>query len=74
MQACDRCHAEPMWKVRWRPKPGPKFEHTFEGKFLLLEQYSRLLCRCSTASAYQPIPGVEPPQMEWTVIPTKKPR
>lgn len=64
---CATCHSRAEYVHRWRPIVDPDHRYqrvlSADGLFLMLEPYSRLLCKCAAPCAYSPIEGVETPMM-----------
>lgn len=62
---CAGCQSRAEWRDRWRPKVDRLHRRVLidGNRYMLLEQYARLVCKCSPPCRYAPIDGLEPPMM-----------
>jgi hypothetical protein len=58
---CDRCHRLTDWETRWRPVHDARNRPilTDDNRYMLIEPYQRMLCKCAEKSPFAPAEGVE---------------
>jgi hypothetical protein len=63
---CPRCHSRLQWLERWRPRIDARTNQPViseDGKYVSLERYERLLCRCAVPCVFSPELEFEEPWM-----------